>query len=179
MTSPITQKKHAFQGKAFTLIELLLVTIIAGIILGLTIPQVGKSFAYLRLKNVALDIAAVARYAQATAIVEEKPYRLNLDMKIGKHWLTHQVAFGAPGEFKRLKTSFGRDSFLPREVKIDSVLLEDEYMSEQDFITFYPDGRLDQCKITLSNEEGERLQVIVTGKIGLVKVSPGVRSEAY
>ena len=63
-------------NKAFTLIEMLLVLIILSVIVGLTVPNFGKSVNTFELKKTANDIVYLVRWAQSRAINENVNYQL-------------------------------------------------------------------------------------------------------
>ena len=60
----------------FTLLEILLVTVILAILLGLVTPRFRNSFDSLQFKNFVLNTAALLRYAHDRAILEKETYRL-------------------------------------------------------------------------------------------------------
>ena len=161
---------HRENRKGFSLVELLLVCTIGGILLGMVIPQVTKSLSHLEMRDTCRSIASLINYAQATGIVQETHYRLNIDIANSRYWLTYQKDPLSGGSYERLKTSIGRIYHLPQGMTIDSISLEDPNLAGQNFITFYPDGGVDEAVIKLSNEDRDNFSISVTGRIGQVVV---------
>ncbi len=53
---------------------------------------------------------------------------------------------------------------------IDFLTLRDLDLAGQSFITFYPDGGVDEAVIKVSNEDRDRFSISITGRIGQVVV---------
>lgn len=158
------------ESKGFTLIELLLVSLIGMILLGMVIPQVKGSLGRLEIRNSSRDLAALIKYAQAKSIIEEVPYRLNLDLVEGRYWLTYQRdPLSKGGRYERLKTSTGRIYRLPRDIKFNSLTFKNPNLSSRDCIGFYPDGGVDEATIEMSNKV-DRFTITITGRIAQVKI---------
>lgn len=153
------------ENKAFTLLELLLVVIIMGVLVGLTIPNVKNSFTNIQLSDKCKDIIALIRYGQQQAILNHRNYRLNLKIDKGQYWLTIQKdPVLTPEIYQRLKTSIGKIHTLPRHTQIK------EITPTANYITFYPSGDLDQVQIYLASDTGKTYCLSTTRMVGHVLV---------
>ena len=164
--------------KAFTLVELLLVCMIGGIFLGMVIPQVRGSLARLEIRDSSRDLASLIKYAQAKSIVDEVPHRLNLALSEGRYWLTYQKDPLSEGvQYERLKTSIGRIHRFPRDMKFDSLTFNNPNLPQQDYISFYPDGGVDEATIAISNEE-DKFTITITGRIAQVRIEEKIDEDS-
>lgn len=68
-------------GKAFTLVELLVVLTIIAVVAGVVTPYARGSISGLRVRDAALTLAAHIRYAEALAIEKRKPTRILIDVE--------------------------------------------------------------------------------------------------
>lgn len=150
--------------KGFTFIELMLVVITIGIILGLSIPLFRRTFTDLQLENLTQSMAQLMRYAQERAIVERFPYRINFDFDKGRYWVAVGSDAFDPNTFQRLGGRFGRVYVVPNGISIDG---------EDGALTFYPDGRADRGCIYLTDQKQTFYTLTTQGRIGSVKIIKG------
>jgi type II secretion system protein H len=73
---------------AFTLLELVLVMLIIAIMSAIAAPALIRFAAGRQVDNYSRSLLAAARYARAASISEARVYRLNLDEKSARFWLT-------------------------------------------------------------------------------------------
>jgi len=138
-------KRPLLKNKGFTFVELILVTVIILVLVGLSTPLFRKPFRNIQLKNTCRNLVQLMRYGQAKTIAERRLSRVNLDVGKGIFWLTVQDDT-SPAEFKRIKERRGRTFKIPDNISIDS---------EISFITFYPDGSSDKAEIKISDNKGK------------------------
>lgn len=162
-------KRYCESEKAgFTFIELVLVTIIILVLVGLSTPLFRKPFRGIQLKNTCQDLVQLMRYAQARAVAERRFCRVNFNFDSNKFWLTIQ-SDSDPLEFKPLKERWGKTLRAPEGIFIDGEL-EGKIDDETSFITFYPDGSSDKAKIKISDNKGRTFSITTQRNIGYVKV---------
>lgn len=164
MTLSIGKKRHLNDERGFTFIELIIVVVIIGIITAITTPMFRKTFAGIQLDNLARNIVSSARFCQERAIVERLRYRLNLDPEEGRYWILKEKDPSYGEGFERIEGRLGRVHYIPRGSSI---------RSEEDYITFYPDGRADQVSIYLSDKTGRIYTLTTERRVGHVKVVEG------
>lgn len=137
----------------FTLLELVLVLVIAGIVLGVSSPSLRRFLWSRRAGDAAREMVALAEYARSQAVVEGRAYRLNLDPEEGCFWLTAETA----GEFVEPPTEFGRLFLLPQ-----GTAARWKWPHEGvgwGWIGLYPDGRSDPVSILITDAWGEAVRV--------------------
>lgn len=98
----------------FTLIELILVMVILCTVLGMAGPSLRSFFSQRQVEDAAASILALAQFAKSQAVCEGRTYRLNLDPRDSRYWLTVQDQ----GAFQDLGTEWGRVFLLPPEVTL-------------------------------------------------------------
>jgi Tfp pilus assembly protein FimT len=150
MISPIGRPK-ILHNKGLTFIELILVAIIIAVLVGLSTPLFKTSFSGLQLKRSCQKLVQLMRYAQAKSIAEREVTRLNLDFDKSTFWLSAQ-GNNSSAEFKLLAGRWGKVHTITEAITIEPVddLPED---NETAYISFYPDGSIDQAKIKISDEK--------------------------
>ncbi len=79
----INQPKNKVGNAAFTMIELLLVVIIAGLIVGLAVPRFAASYRGARLRNSVRTIVRIHRYARNTCVLNSQTAALLFDVERG------------------------------------------------------------------------------------------------
>jgi hypothetical protein len=94
-------------------------------------------------------VLALGQYARTQAVNTGAVYRFNLDETKQTYWLTVQRGT----EFVALGNEFGRVFSLPQEVegRWDPVS-----GSTENWIDFYPDGRVAAALLELSEKNGDR-----------------------
>lgn len=155
----------------FTFIELMLVAILIGVIVGISTPIFRRTFGHLQLDNTSHNLAKIMRYAQQRAIVERQPYRLKFNSSKRAYWLEVAKAEVDPllasKGFVPIKGRFGKRYPIPRGTVVT--------FKEEDAtaITFYPDGQVDKVTLYLSDQKANTYTLTMAGRIGYVKVVEG------
>lgn len=165
MTSRIGTKE-----RGFTLLELLIVTSLLAVIMGLAAPSLRSSFRHLQLEHVSRGMVSLMRFAQENAVAQGAFLRLNFDAEEGKYWLTFSKNPPVVGQedFQLLSSSMGRVRSLPMGISFDDV--RDVAGSSIFFITFYPSGRVDAATIYISNADGSQMALKTEGRLATPQV---------
>ena len=150
--------------KGFTFIELMLVVITVGIILGFSIPLFRRTLINLQLENLTQSIAKLMKYGQERAIVERARYRINFDFDEGKYWLTMESDSLSPTKFQKVGGRFGRIYEVPNGISIEGT---------ENKLTFYPDGRADKLSIYLTNQSQTTYTLTTQKNIWGVRILEG------
>ena len=170
-------KRRAVRKAGFTLLELILVMMLAAIVLSLAAPSL-RVFANARpIANAAAQFVTLTNYARSQAISEGRTYRLNLDPDKGLFWLTAQEG----GLFQPLQQEFGRVFSLPEGTKTDwltppagstGMTIPGLQLSGQTdtpdasgtdantSIAFYPDGHTETSDLRLTDRRGNTLNIV-------------------
>ena len=125
------------RDRGFTLLELMVVMVIAVAFVGLVVPRFGALLPGLELKGAARDVAAALRYARGRAIAMRSEVALVIDVKSGKYRIE-----GTPDD---------REMSLGRNTAVRLLTGRSELRSENvGAITFFPDGSSTGGQVTLS-----------------------------
>jgi len=132
--------------RGFTLLEMILVLVIAATVAAVAVPNLQPALANMQLRAATRDIASALRYARGQALSRGREAVFSLD--VDRH--SYQVS----GRRK--------DYTLPTSVQLGLFTAETELSSEgQGSIRFYPDG----------SSTGGRVSVEAAGKRRLVDVN--------
>ena len=130
-------------SNGFTLIEMLMVVIIAGIVLALSAPNFSKGYSRFQMNRTADDLLNCSRWAQAMAIGQERIIALSFSRDHRSYDLTRMQIneeSDDPQNFEPVNGSLGRMHSIPKAVNIET---------KNDNIDFYPDGTIDPATIEL------------------------------
>jgi len=171
------RERQSVRKTGFTLLELILVMMIAAIVLFMAAPSL-RMFANARpVANAAAQFVALTDYARSQAISEGRTYRLNLDPDKGLFWLTAQEG----GVFQPLEREFGRVFSLPEGTKMDWLaplavstgitvpglrlpgqtdMPDASGTAARTSIAFYPDGHTETSSLRLTDRRGNTLSIV-------------------
>jgi len=135
--------------KGFTFIELLIIIIIIGILVGISLPQFRNNVNRLQLNSFSRELQSFMNYLHERAVVEGEVIYLAFDMDNNEYWA--QVK----GKSQRLKTYH-----FPEGIKIET---------EENQINFYPDGSIDKTTIMLKDSAEQSVNLTTKGVFGRVK----------
>lgn len=144
----------------FTLIELILLTVILAVIVAVSTPRFSRSFSSLRLRDASYNLAKLINYVQEKAVIEGSVHKLVLDTEKGRYY----VMASDPDNSKKYRLMEGREGRvfkLPEGVKITAKKPE---------VFFYPDGHSDKTSVTLSNNR-TKTKINIKGNMGYVEFS--------
>lgn len=146
----------------FTLIELILLTVIIATLVAISTPLFRKTFVSLQIKNASFNLAKLINFAQEKAVLESRSYKLVIDQDDSRYYFMKEDD-GAVRKFVRLKDKIGRVFSLPKGIKLKS---------DKRQIIFYPDGHSEKATITLRDKHN-KVKLVVKGRLGYVDVSFG------
>ncbi|MFH1753706.1 MAG: hypothetical protein ABH875_05935 [Candidatus Omnitrophota bacterium] len=150
-------------NKGFTLIELILLTIIIAALVAVSTPQFRSTFATLKLKESSYNLAKLINFVQERAIVEGVQYKLMLDTSEGRYYFLRFDDTKGEGAFVRPEDRLGKIFTLPKGMALKS---------DKNEIHFYPDGRSQEAVITLTSDK-RRVEMRVKGRLGYVEIPGG------
>ena len=145
----------------FTLLELLVVTLILMVLVGVSVPQFRRTFRHLQLQVFASDVAKLLTYANPRAVATGEVLRIQFDVDGRRYWLA-RAQEASPGEkFERVSGKFGRVASVPGSISISSSARE---------VTFYPDGRADRFEMLISDDSRAGYRLVTDVRTGRVKL---------
>ena len=147
--------RHRAAG--FTLLELIVVVVIAAAVVGLVVPRFAAVLPGVELKGAARDVATALRYARGRAIATRSEVAVVIDVD-ARSYRVEGAGEGREHQFARhvdVRLRTGRS-----ELRGDSA----------GAITFFPDGSSTGGRVTLGS--GERRFVVdvqwLTGKVSIL-----------
>ena len=146
--------------KAVTFVELFIVIIIIGILAGLSLPKLKTAADNIELENFVKEIYYLSRYLQGSAAAQGKIFQLSIDKNKGEF----QAAYEQAGEFKNLGGRFGKIYKAPAGAQVSLS------PAEKTAVYFYPDGAVEQIKITFANEHKKEFSLFIQGAAGEIKI---------
>lgn len=178
----------------FTLIELILVLVIAGFIISLVAPAISSTTG-LHLKTAAKRVAAGLRYARSQAVTTGDVYQITFDidqneMSIermvegdpyglqagGARWWEENAEEEEGIEESAAQQNEKKNYRLPKGVAIASVVADDEEITEGDaLLEFYPNGSCTGGDVFLMDDRERTYRVameFITGVVTIEEVEP-------
>lgn len=75
--------RHTFKGRAFTLVELLMVIAIMAVVTAITIPSFVTSMRGSRLRTSVRTVVKIGRYSRSLAVLKQIPMTVSFDLDSG------------------------------------------------------------------------------------------------
>jgi len=138
----------------FTLFEVLLVLLLAGLVYGLAVPMLGSGSTGVEVKSASRQLAAGLRKARSVAVTERRETVLTLDVD--------RRTFSLTGDPKTYS--------IPKQLELALVTSQSELVHEKiGGIRFFPDGTSTGGRVTVSaGESKQRVDVDwVTGRVAI------------
>jgi len=153
--------------RGFTLLEIALVLMIIGIVLGFAIPRL-PSFGRTDLEASADRLASTMTYLADEASLRGRIYRLTLDLDAGRWEVAALAPFATPDGESRPEFHEDRDDplarsvELPRDVFLDAVVDRDgETSSGRRQVFFLPEGVTESLRVRLREDEDDAESTVV------------------
>ena len=158
MTWSIGSKIRLPRQKAFSILELLVVVVVLGIIIGISLPRFRNSYNNLVFNNFTQNLISRMHFLQERATVEQCMYRIVFDP------LNNKFTIGAreedQSEFTSVKDRLGRSISIPSQISIE--------MAEP-LVIFYPDGRIKGKDFAISGFDN-KATVTIKQAIGRIEL---------
>jgi type II secretion system protein H len=151
---PIHRTKHFRRG--FTLLELVLVMVIACVLLAMIAPSFTNWSRGSQLRDAADNFVAITRYARDRAVTDRAICRLNIDPQAGTYALTMQTDNG--DNFAPIQSSWGRHFELDKQMTMQ-LLGTDGNTPAQQYIDFYPTGRVTPMQLRITDARRETITI--------------------
>jgi Tfp pilus assembly protein FimT len=166
--------REANPRSGFTLLELILVMVIAITLCAVIGPRFTDSFPALELGRSADRIFAWARKARSEAALTGLRHRFVFDPPRHSFWIEREAnPFRDPGKFVPLQGDWSEDS-IPDEVTFEALegLDPDPAHAALKVLEFRPDGTTSDARIVLSNGR-DRRTIVVVGSTSKMALDPG------
>ena len=155
--SPEGHAKPRMSTRGFTLLELTVVMLIAGILLAFSIPRLGPLTG--RDLNVSCRrLSATVKYLLHRATVRRTIYRLTYDLKDNTYWVTYR---NEDLEFVSDSSVLSRKVTLPREVSFEDIVIvgKGKFTEGEVQTHFFPKGWVDETLVHLKDKRGHQASV--------------------
>lgn len=169
--------------RGFTLVELLVVTVLVVLFIGMTTPSLVSFYAESRLRAGLRGLVAQCQYARDLAVSRNLAVRVNWDVEEGTHFITVEqsaeetlpLSSSARAglretEFGLEQTELGGVQILPKGVTYAGILTKESDVEKLTCVTFTPDGRAEDMAILLESARGTRRAVAIEGLTGRCRV---------
>lgn len=153
-------------NRGFTLIELVVVTLLLGIILFVAAPRVREIIAGDPLEIAGRRLAALGGELRAEAVREGKVYHLALDLEDGRFFTFPRDS--SPEELSRKREKAWSLGEGVRLVEVDPIR-KDKIFTGEAIIRFFPNGYAEPAIIYLERGE-ERASIFIHPVLPVVKV---------
>ena len=155
--------------RGYTLIELIVVLILLGMIVGLVVPKFRQAVLSDSLDTTSLRIIGLVQDLREKAISDQTSYVLHLDIRERELW-----AFAADATAEEQETARKRAYQLPVDVKIEDVWLWSMgKIYDEAVIRFSKKGYIEESIIHLESDDGRQLSLELTPFLGSIKIHEG------
>ena len=162
-------KKTSRAAKGYTLLELIVVLIILGLMMGLTVPKLRQTLLSDNLDATSLRIIGLVENLRERAISDQVSYVLHLDMREKKIW-----TFAATATEEEQETAMERAYQLPADVNISDIWSWSKgKLYDETTIYFSRKGYIEQSMIHLQSQDGRQLSLELTPFLGTIKIHDG------
>lgn len=151
----MTRKIPPHADRGFTMIEMMVVLVVAGIVAAVAVPSFQPAIAGMQLRSATQDVASALRHVRGFALATGKEQIFFLN--VTNHW------YRVSGR----KKTYG----LPGGVKLDLFTADQEQTEDGQggAIRFYPDGSATGGRVTLS-ASGRKFKVDVNWLTGAIVI---------
>lgn len=154
------QARRAARGRGFTLLEMVMVLVLAGILAALVAPSVSRTLESSRLRGGAAELRATLSLARTLSASAGQARSVLFDLESGE--------YGIAGESRRRLLPEGV-SF--RSVRVGDALAEAGRPPGRDAprVRFFPDGSAEETEVVLTSAGGGMQRVTVDPMTGLAE----------
>ncbi len=158
-TSPTEQVNTRSASGGFTLLELMVVLVIAGLLFSLGAPRVGKLYDSMQYREAVRELVSAAKNARRDAFATGQPMDLLIDTLGNRYALTHQPQKVDLEEFQPLPATLDISVVYAVEVSPRPGLAA---------IRFYPAGGSSGGEIKVIRPTGAGVQLTIDWLLGAV-----------
>jgi general secretion pathway protein H len=154
LANPALRPPAPRRSGGFTLLEMMIVLVIAGLLVAVAAPNFGPMLARAQLYSATRDIASALRHARGQAVVRGRETTFELNVHKGRYRISDR----------------GKIFSLPGEVKLSLYTTESETLDEgTGRIRFFPDGSATGGRVTLAAGGQKRFVDVnwLTGEVRL------------
>ncbi len=163
------EKKSTVNARGFTLIELIVVLVLLGLMLGLAVPKFRQAVLTDSLNATSLRLIGLVQDLREKAISDQVSYVLHLDLRKKTLW-----AFATDATEEEQGIAKERAYQLPPDVKIEDIWSwSSGKLYDEATILFSKKGYIEQSMIHLEALDGRQLSLELTPFLGSIKIHDG------
>ena len=168
-------QKSASSCSGFTLMELIVVVMFLGLIMGSIVPVYRDSVRNMRTDRGISDLVAVLKYAQERAVTDGRQFRVYLDGDEHRYWIAGFAGLDDHGDpvYQEDIGARGGRGVLPQHLRFGRLEAQRESTADRIyFITFYPAGTSDVASLEIEQikQRARPFRIEVLGRMGRVEV---------
>lgn len=180
MTRPVLLRRTPTAStavrRAFTLLEIMVVILIIGAIVGIAIPRFGDVF-QTNVKGALRRLGGTIKFCFHESVIKQSVIRLNIDPVTGEYWPSILVTQGAYGQFvDHTNEIFQERARLPEGIRFADIVTPHDVLKKDQveaFISFYPTGYAEAAVIHLVDAAGRFTTMVVQPLTGEVELQDG------
>jgi len=162
-------RKSTAAAAGFTLIELIVVLVLLGLMMGLAVPKFREAVLSDSLDATSLRLIGLVQDLRERAISDQVTYVLHLDIRKKTLW-----AFAGNATAEEQEIAKERAFKLPDDVKIEDIWSWSAgKLYDEATILFSKKGYIEQSMIHLEALDGRRLSLELTPFLGSIKIHDG------
>jgi len=162
-------EKTSIHVKGYTLIELIVVIVLLGLMLGITVPKFRQAILSDSLDATSLRIIGLVEDLRERAISNQVSYILHFDMREKKLW-----SFAGTASEEEQEAAKERAYELPPDVEIvDIWSWSGGKLYDEATIHFSRKGYVEQSMLHLQSQDGRQLSLELTPFLGSIKIHDG------
>lgn len=159
----------------FTLMELVVVVMLLGLIMGSIVPIYRDSVRNMRIDRGISDLVAVIKYAQERAVTDGREFRVYLDTEEHRYWMVGFAGRDEQGKamFQQEVGARGGEGVLPQHLRFGQIEAQRESTTDRLYlITFHPAGTSDVASLEIEQIESRArpFRIEILGRMGRVEV---------
>ena len=139
---------HNRARRAFTLLELVLVLVVITVALSIAAPALRGFSRGAKMSDAATQFTAMCHWSRTQAISTSRVHRLVVEPATARYRVLVQDA----DTFVSPSNDFGQVFVMPEGYRLAMVKIDG---SVGDYVDFYPNGRTDPARVTITAEDGE------------------------
>ena len=153
--------------KGYTFLELTVVLLLIGLIVGLATPRIRDTLLTDDLKGSTRTIIGLVKGLREEAIREQKDYALHFDFEANRFWIDSSSMTEEEQARAREKATQ-----LPRSVHVQDIWFrtKGKKMTGETEIRFYKKGYVSHSVIHLGSEDGREMTIELNPFLGRIKV---------